>query len=95
MGRASPSRSLTTDDRLRKGKAVNPNRLLVVEAFLILLLPIILLVVDVDFSQGANLIDYPALMIGASQWEYRRQPQTSRRHRRCHYLRHGHDRAHW
>ncbi len=53
------------DRRIQRNKAVRPDDLLVVEALLVLSLPITLVVGDVGFSNQADLIHYFVISIGA------------------------------
>jgi uncharacterized membrane protein YoaK (UPF0700 family) len=53
------------DTQLRNNKRVRPDELLVVEALLVLSLPIILIAFDVEFSNQARAIQYTVIGIGA------------------------------
>lgn len=53
------------DHQLRRDKRVRPDDLLVVEALLTLVLPVVLVAFDVEFSNTAGTVHYIVIVIGA------------------------------
>lgn len=53
------------DHRLRRGRVVRPDRLLVVEAILALALPLTLITFDVDFAEPPGLVHGVVIAVGA------------------------------
>lgn len=53
------------DRELRLGRTVRPDALLVVEALLVLMLPVMLIAFDIRFTADTRLVDYPVIALGA------------------------------